>query len=111
MADFQPAGAQTVTPYLTIKGADKAIEYYGKVFGATELCRMSCPQTGVVMHAELKIGGAQIYLSEACPEMGSFGPGEGATGVTIHTYVADVDATFAKAVEEGAAGLMPPADM
>lgn len=111
MASFKPAGATTITPYLTIKGADKAIEYYTRVFGATELCRMSCPQSGAVMHAELTIGDSQVYLSEACPEMGSFGPGEGPTGVTVHTYLEDVDATFAKAVEEGGTALMPPADM
>jgi PhnB protein len=103
---------QTVTPHLVIKGAAKAIDYYVQAFGAEELCRMSCPQTGAVMHAALRIGSSQLYLADEFPEMGSRGPElVGGSPVTIHLYVDDVDEVYNRAVEAGATGVMPPADM
>ncbi len=64
-----PAGYHTATPYLVCKGADQAIEFYKKAFGATELLRMPGPD-GKVMHAEIKIGDSPIMLGEEVPEMG-----------------------------------------
>lgn len=101
-----------VTPYLTVKGADRAIAFYREAFGAEETCRMAGPSGESIMHAEVRIGGSPFYLSDECHEMGAFGP-SGATPspVTLFVRVEDVDATFAKAVEAGATPVMPPADM
>lgn len=107
-----PTGHPTLTPYLTIKGADAAVAYYCKVFGGSEVFRMTCPQTHKVLHAEVRIGNSLLYVSEEFPEMGAVGPQEGSSSpVTVHMYCADVDATHAAAVAAGATSLMPPADM
>ncbi len=58
----------TITPHLVVKGAAQAIEFYGKAFGATELYRMNCPQTGKVMHADLRIGSSHLFLCDEFPE-------------------------------------------
>ncbi|MGA2457742.1 MAG: VOC family protein, partial [Terriglobales bacterium] len=58
---YIPKGYNSVTPYLIIKGAAKAIDYYKNVFGATEVMRMAGPD-GKVGHAELKIGDSHIML-------------------------------------------------
>jgi PhnB protein len=63
-----PAGYHSVTPYLSIKGAAKAIDYYKQVFGATELFRMAAPD-GKIGHAEIKIGNSPIMLADEFPEM------------------------------------------
>ncbi len=107
-----PAGHPTLTPYLTVKGADAAVEYYCKTFGGEEVYRMTCPQTHKVLHAEVRIGNSLLYLSEEFPQMGVMAPQEGVPSpVTVHCYCADVDATFNTAVASGSTGLMPPADM
>src|SRR3954447_7734963 len=59
-----PEGYHSLTPYLIFRDADKAIEFYGRAFGAVQTCRMSDPQTGRVMHAELKVGDSMLFLSE-----------------------------------------------
>ena len=64
-------GHGTVTPYLAIKGAKDAISFYEKAFGATESYRMTCPQTGIVMHAELKIGNSSVFMGEESPQHGA----------------------------------------
>ena len=66
---YIPKDYSTVTPYLVIKGAAKAIEYYKKVFGATEMARMNGPD-GKVGHAELQIGNSRIMLADENPSMG-----------------------------------------
>jgi PhnB protein len=97
-----PDGYSTVTPYLYIKGAAHAIEYYKKVFGAQEVLRLPAPN-GLVGHAELKIGDSIVMLGDENPQWGTKGPhtlGGSATG--LHIYVEDVDAVVQKAVEAGA---------
>jgi uncharacterized glyoxalase superfamily protein PhnB len=66
---YLPKDYNSVTPYLIIKGAAQAIEYYKKVFGATETVRMGCPD-GKIGHAELKIGNSHIMLADENPSMG-----------------------------------------
>jgi uncharacterized glyoxalase superfamily protein PhnB len=113
MAKPIPDGYQTVIPHLVIKGAAEAIEFYKKAFGATELSRMPMPDKDGRMkigHAELQLGDSKVFLAEEFPDYGSVGP-NGSSPVTIHLYVEDVDAVFAKAVEAGATVTMPPADM
>jgi len=109
MAQSVPQPKHTVVPYLRIKGAAKAIEFYAKALGAREHMRMPGPD-GRVMHAELGIGDDIIYLSDEFPEMG------GATGVsngavTIHLNVPDCDALWTQAIAAGATATMPLQDM
>lgn len=97
-------------PYLTVQGADKAIDFYTSVLGYTEHVRIPGPG-GSVGHAELELGDSIIMLAEESPEMGSIGPKTvGGTPVNIAVYVDDVDGTHKKALAEGAKELRPPED-
>ena len=96
-----PEGYHTVTPYLIVKGAASAIEFYKKAFGATELFRMDAPG-GKIGHAEIKIGNSPIMLADEVAEMGARSPQSyGGSPVTILLYVEDVDAMFNQAVAAG----------
>jgi len=95
-----PDGYHSVTPYLIIKGASDAIEFYKKAFGATELFRMD--HEGKVGHAELKIGDSPIMLADESTEMGYKSPTTlGGTPVSIMIYVDDVDTIFKQAIGAG----------
>jgi PhnB protein len=112
MADVKPIpdGYHSVTPYLFVKSAGSAIEFYKKVFGAQEVMRMS-GANGQVMHAELRIGDSLIMLSEENPQMGTQGPQSlGGTASSLHLYVENVDAVAGKAVEAGAKLVRPVID-
>src|SRR5579862_6576323 len=105
-----PDGYQTATPYLIVKGAAEAIEFYKKAFGATEMLRMADPQ-GRVGHAEIKIGDSVIMLADEHPGMGYRGPRTlGGSSVSILLYLAEVDRVFECAVKAGARALRPVAD-
>lgn len=105
-----PEGYHSVTPYLIVKGAAGAIEFYKKAFGATELMRMAQPD-GTIGHAEIKIGDSPIMLAEEVPEMGARSPQSlGGSPVSILLYVEDVDALFSQAVAAGAKVLRPVKD-
>jgi PhnB protein len=105
-----PEGFHSITPYLVVKGAAAAIDFYKAAFGATELLRM--PQSdGRVGHAELRIGDSVIMLADEFPEMKIVGPKTlGGTPVGILLHVADADATFNRAVSLGAKVMKPMAD-
>ena len=97
-----PEGYHSVTPYLIIKNAADAIEFYKKAFGATELFRIDQPD-GKIGHAEIKIGDSPIMLSDEFPEMGYRGPQSlGGSPVSIMLYVEDVDAIVNRATTAGA---------
>ncbi len=105
-----PEGYRTATPYLIIKGAASAIEFYKKAFGATELMRAPTPD-GQLMHAEIQIGDSRIMLADEYPDMGYRGPqAYGGSPVSIHLYVTDVDALFQRAVAAGAKATRPVQD-
>jgi PhnB protein len=105
-----PDGYHTVTPYLIVQGAAKAIEYYKDVFGAKELMRMPTPD-GKVAHAEIKIGDSPIMLADEMPQMGYKNPQSlGGSPVSLMLYVEDVDTVFDKAVKNGAASVRPVKD-
>jgi uncharacterized glyoxalase superfamily protein PhnB len=106
-----PEGYHTVSPYLAIRDAAKAIEFYKQAFGAQERYRMPGPD-GKLMHAELQIGDSTVMLSDEFPEMGAVSP-QSLNGTTVGIFlcVEDVDAVFKKAVGAGAKVLMPVADM
>ncbi|MGI8731927.1 MAG: VOC family protein [Pyrinomonadaceae bacterium] len=102
-----PEGYHSVTPYLIIKGAAAAIDYYKNVFGATELFRMAGPD-GKVGHAEIKIGDSPIMLADEHPELGHLGPQTlGGTSVGIMIYVDDVDTIFNAAIGAGGQQIKP----
>jgi PhnB protein len=107
-----PDGYHTLTPHLVVKDASKAIEFYKKAFGAKEIRRVPGPDGKSLIHAELQVGDSRLLLVDEFPEMNCRGPKSvGGTPVTIHMFVADVDAAFEKAVKAGAEVTMPLADM
>jgi PhnB protein len=102
-----PKGYEGATPYLIIKGAAKALDFYKKGFGAIEEMRVAGPG-GTVGHAEIKIGGARIMLADEFPEMGAKSPQTiGGTPVSIMIYVNDVDSFIKQALAAGAKMLHP----
>jgi PhnB protein len=105
-----PDGYHSVTPYLCVKGAAQAIEFYKKAFLATERMRIAQPD-GRVGHAELQVGDSVIMLSDEFPEIGARSPQSlGGSPVGIHLYVEDADAIFSQAVAAGAKIKRPIAD-
>ncbi len=97
-----PEGYHSVTPYLIVRGASKALDFYKRAFGAAELFRMEGTD-GRIGHAEIKIGDSPIMLADEHPEIGAKGPESwGGSAVSLMLYVGDVDAIFAQAVEAGA---------
>ena len=102
-----PEDCGSVTPYLIVDGANDAIAFYAKVFGAQETMRISGPG-GMVGHAEIKIGDSAIMLADAFPDMGFKSPkAYGGTPVSSCLYVEDADAVFAAALEAGAEVMKP----
>ena len=106
-----PDGANTITPHLAVKGAVKAMEFYKKAFGATEISRMEGPG-GSIMHAWMKIGDSNFFLADEMPEQQTCvaPPTLGGTTVVLNLYVADCDKVFNQAVAAGAKSSMAPAD-
>jgi PhnB protein len=105
-----PESYHSVTPYLSIKGAAAAIEYYKDVFGATELFRMPGPD-GKIGHAEIKIGNSPIMLADEYPEMEFVSPQTlGGTPIGLMIYVDDVDTMFKRAISAGAKEVKPLQD-
>jgi len=94
-----PKGYHSITPYLIVKGAAKAIDFYKKAFGATEIMRMAMPD-GTVGHAELKIGDSIFMMGEEMQQMGYRAP-QGSTPVGMMVYVEDVDRVFKQAIAAG----------
>jgi uncharacterized glyoxalase superfamily protein PhnB len=106
-----PEGHHTLTPHLVVKGGMAAIDFYKRAFGAVEAGVMPGPDGQSVMHGELKIGDSMIYLCDEFPMMDTKSPeSAGTTTTTIHMYVPDADAAFARAVEAGAKVAMPLMD-
>lgn len=102
-----PEGYHSITPYLVIKGAAAAIDYYKKVFGATERMRMDAPG-GKIGHAELEIGDSVVMLADEYPEMNHRSPKSlGGTPVSVLLYIDNVDAVFKRAVDAGARQVRP----
>ena len=105
-----PAGHHTVTPYLAIKNAVKALAFYKAAFGATETYKLIMPD-GRLGHAEIRLGDSMIMMSDEFPEYGGTAPETlGGSTVNIHLYVEDVDAFFKKALAAGAKERKPVMD-
>lgn len=106
-----PEGYHTLTPYLTVRDAVRAIEFYKNAFGAVEKGVMKGPD-GKVMHAELRIGDSLFMLADEFPQFGSMSPpSTGGAGMGLHIYSEDVDSAFDRAVKAGATPEMPVSDM
>jgi PhnB protein len=106
-----PKGYHSITPYLIIDEAAKAIKFYKKVFGAKEVMRMDQPD-GKVGHAELKIGDSIIMLADECPAKNAKSPTAfGGSAIAIHLYIKDVDTVVKRAVKLGAKLTRPVVDM
>ena len=104
------AGRHTVAPYLAIKNAAKALEFYQTAFGATEIYKLMMPD-GRLGHAEIRLGDSIIMLSDEFPEYGGKAPETlGGSPVSIHLYVEDVDAFFNRALAAGARERKPVMD-
>ena len=102
-----PEGYHNVTPYLFVRSAAAAIDFYKNVFGATEIMRMP-GSNGKIMHAEVRIGDSIVMLADENPQTGVMSPQTvGGYSVGLHVYVENVDAVIQKAVENGAKLLHP----
>ena len=105
-----PDGYHTTTPYLIIDGAAKAIDFYKRAFGATELMRAPGPG-GKLVHAEIKVGDSIIMLADEAPQMGYRSPTSlGGSGTLIVLYVENVDQVAEQAIAAGAKVLQPVKD-
>src|SRR5881227_2802501 len=107
-----PDSYRRVTPCLVVRGAAKALEFYGEVFGASERMRFPGPD-GTVAHAEIQIGDSVVIVEDEDPRSGTTAPPAGGlagTSTFQFLYVADVDATVARAVELGSTLRRAPED-
>ena len=98
-----PAGYHSITPYLLVRDAGKALDWYAQALGAREWMRCPMPDGGIA-HAEVMIGDSHVMLADEVPDQGFVGPQTlGGAGVSLMLYVDDVDVTFARAIAAGAA--------
>ncbi len=102
-----PEGSHSVTPYLVVRNAKQAIDFYQRAFGAVETLRLDGPGETIV-HAELRIGDSQIMLSGEWPDMNALSPeSRGGTTVSLLIYTEDCNAMFDRAVAAGATMVKP----
>lgn len=93
----------TLTPYLAVRGAAAALDFYVAVFGARRRGEPYVMPDGAIGHAELEVGESLLFLAEEAPSLGLLGPAaRGGPSVGLLVLVADVDAVLARAVERGA---------
>jgi len=105
-----PEGYHTLTPYLTIRNAAAALDFYKRAFDAQEIFRIASPD-GKIGHAEIRIGDSAIMLSDEFPEMGANAPETlGGSPVMLHLYVENVDTLVDRAVQAGGRLERPVAD-
>lgn len=103
-----PKGYHSITPVLVVKGAEQAIEFYKKAFGAKELNRAYMPGGNIILHAEVQIGDSRIMLNDEFPEMNCKSPQSvGGASTALYVYVKDVDKIFTQATDAGAKITMP----
>lgn len=107
------AGKQALTPYLTVKDGDRMIEFYKQAFGAELQEYHRIPDSTLIMHASIQIGGCNVFLNDEFPQHGAFAPvSTGKTSSSIHIQLAEgLDELFERAVAAGATPAMPPEDM
>jgi PhnB protein len=107
---FKPPGYHSVTPYLALRDAKAAIDFYTRAFGAEPVLKLDLPD-GTIAHAEIRIGDSVLMLAEENAEWGNRSPlSFGGSPVSMMIYVPDVDAAFARALEAGATRVRPVED-
>jgi PhnB protein len=105
-----PVGYHSVTPYLIIQGAARALAFYEKAFGAVEVMRIEGPG-GTIGHAEIKIGDSHVMLADEHPDMGHRGPKSlGGTTISLLVYLDNVDSVFSREIEAGGKIVRPVQD-
>ena len=105
-----PEGYHTLTPYLIVRGAAAALDFYARALGATEVYRLA-DGAGKVGHAEMRVGDSRFMLADEFPDRGAVSPLESeGHSVSFLLYVEDVDAAFARAVATGARVVRPVED-
>ena len=110
MNDAPADEIKAVFPYLHVKNAAAAIDFYSRVFGAREMFRLTEPG-GRIGHAQLLLGSTTLMLADEYPEMNILGPQSlGGSGSSLHLHVVNADAMAARAVAAGATMLREPAD-
>ena len=108
---FQPPDSHTVSPYLAVDDARRAIDWYRDVFDARVTYEPIVMDDGRVGHAEVTIGDSAVMLADEFPEIGLLGPNaRGGPSFSLNVFVPDVDATFARSVEAGATVVDEPSD-
>lgn len=106
----KPDGYHSVTPYLIVNGAARALDFYKKAFGATEVMRMTQPD-GKVGHAEIRIGDSVVMMADEFPERGiRSAESYGGSPISLMVYVDDVDTLFPQAIAAGGKELSPVSD-
>jgi len=105
-----PKGFHTVTPSICVAGADQAIDFYKRAFGAEELSRHPGPD-GRIVHAEIRIGDSIIMLGDEMADQGARSPRSyGGTPVSFFIYKENVDSAWKQAMDAGATTVVPLAD-
>jgi PhnB protein len=105
-----PEGYHSIQPYLYLRGAAEAIDFYQRAFGATVRLRMARPD-GRVGHAEMQLGDSVVMLTDEAPERGIYSPQHfGGSAMSLMFYVEDCDAVYRKAIAAGAKNVREPAD-
>jgi PhnB protein len=105
-----PSGYHTLTPYMTVRDARAAIDFYAKAFGAEKVLQLDMPDGGVA-HAEIRIGNSIVMLSEENEAWGTKSPlALGGSPMFLMAYVDDVDAAFRRALAAGATEVRPVAN-
>ena len=110
---YLPEGLQSVTASMVVDGAAKAIDWYKKVFGASERGKRHLGPDGKVMHSELQIGSSVVFLNDViggAPSVVQDGRRLGGSPVALTVYLEDSDTAFKKATENGAKVTMPIGD-
>lgn len=113
MTPVQPVPEEfhTLTPHLVVRGVAAAVDFYRRAFGADELYRNLAPDGESIVHSELVVGDSPFFVNDEFPDHGVLSPTTvGGTAVTLHLYVADVDALFERAVAAGAEVVFPLQD-
>jgi len=100
--NYLPSGYHTVTPYLTVRGASKLLEFVNKTFDAQQIVLMTRPDGGIG-HAEVRIGDSMVMMGEA-PADSTPMP------AMLYVYVKDADATYSRAIQAGGTSLREPAN-
>ena len=105
----RPEGYHSVTPYLAVSDGVRAVDFYVRAFGATEIMRLPGPN-GSVMHAEVRIGDSPVMLSDQSWGLTGHPEALGGTTCSLMIYVDDADAAFDRAVAAGATPVRPVED-